>query len=342
MKVGMYYNNSDVRVEETPPPNVGDKDLLIKVNVCGICGSDILEWYRIKKAPLVLGHELSGEVIKVGKDITKFKTGDRVFSTHHVPCNECHYCLTDHETACVTFQTKNNFDPGGFSEFLKVSGRSVDTGTLRLPDEVTYEEASFIEPLGTVVRGLRRLDLQPGDSMLVLGAGIAGILMIKLGKALGAGRIIATDINDSRLESAIKFGAEHVFNAGEDIPKAIKEANAGRLVDKVVICTGALSAVKQALISVDKGGTIMFFAVPTPDETVDIDFNPYWRDDISFITSYGAAPQDNLKALELIRAGNINVKDMITHRLSLDKIAKGFELAGKGEGLKILIKPNMS
>jgi L-iditol 2-dehydrogenase len=342
MKVGMYYNNSDVRVEEMPIPKVGDKDILIKVNVCGICGSDILEWYRIKKAPLVLGHELSGEVIQVGKDITKFKPGDRVFSTHHVPCNECHYCLTDHETACVTFQTKNNFDPGGFSEYLKVSGRSVDTGTLLLPDEVTYEEASFIEPLGTVVRGLRRIELQPGDSMLVLGAGIAGILMIKLGKALGARRIIATDINDTRLLNAKKIGAEHTFNASEDIPKAIKEVNNGRLVDKVVICTGALSAVKQALKSVDKGGTIMFFAVPTPDETVDIDFNPYWRDDISFITSYGAAPQDNQKALELIRAGNINVKDIITHRLSLDEIAKGFELAGEGKGLKILIKPNMS
>ena len=342
MKVGMYYNNSDVRVEEIPKPTVGNKDILIKVNVCGICGSDILEWYRIKKAPLVLGHELSGEVIQVGNDITKFKPGDRVFSTHHVPCNECHYCLTDHETACVTFQTKNNFYPGGFSEYLKVSGRSVDTGTLRLPDEVTYEEASFIEPLGTVVRGLRRLELKPGDSMLVLGAGIAGILMIKLGKALGAGRIIATDINDIRLESAKKFGAEHIFNASDDIPEVIKEVNNGRLADKVVICTGALSAVKQALMSVDKGGTVMFFAVPTPDETVDIDFNPYWRDDISFITSYGAAPQDNQKALELIRAGNVNVKDMITHRLNLDEIAKGFELAGKGEGLKILIKPNMS
>lgn len=342
MKVGMYYNNSDVRVEEIPKPTVDNKDILIKVNVCGICGSDILEWYRIKKAPLVLGHELSGEVIQVGNDITKFKPGDRVFSTHHVPCNECHYCLTDHETACVTFQTKNNFNPGGFSEYLKVSGRSVDTGTLRLPDEVTYEEASFIEPLGTVVRGLRRLELKPGDSMLVLGAGIAGILMIKLGKALGAGRIIATDINDIRLDSAKKFGAEHVFNASDDIPKVIKEVNNDKLADKVVICTGALSAVKQALKSVDKGGTVMFFAVPTPDETVDIDFNPYWRDDISFITSYGAAPQDNQKALELIRAGNINVKDMITHRLSLNEIAKGFELAGKGEGLKILIKPNMS
>ena len=340
MKVGMYYNNKDVRVEEMPIPEIGDKDLLIKVMDCGICGSDILEWYRIKRAPLVLGHELSGEVVEVGKDISGFRTGDRVFTTHHVPCDVCHYCLTGHETACETFQTKNNFDPGGFSEYLKVTGKSVETGTLKLPDEVTYEQATFVEPLGTVVRGLRRIKLTPGDCVLVLGAGIAGLLMTMLSKALGAGRVITTDINNYRLQAAKKFGAEHIFHANENIPELVKEVNYGKLADKVIICTGALSAASQALESVGKGGTVMFFAVPTPGETLSMDFNPYWRDDISFITSYGSAPKDSKQALELIRTGNVNVKDMITHRLSLDEIAKGFKLASDGEGLKIIIKPN--
>jgi len=340
MKIGMYYNNKDVRVEEMPVPEIGDKDLLIKVMDCGICGSDILEWYRIKRAPLVLGHELSGEVVEVGKDINNFRPGDRVFTTHHVPCGICHCCLTGHETACETFQIKNNFDPGGFSEYLKVTGKSVETGTLKLPDEVTYEQSTFVEPLGTVVRGLRRIKLTPGDSVLVLGAGIAGLLMTMLSKALGAGRVIATDINDYRLQAAKKFGAEHIFHANENIPELVKDVNYGRLADKVIICTGALSAASQALESVGKGGTIMFFAVPTPSETLSMDFNPYWRDDISFITSYGSAPGDSKQAIELIRAGNVNVKDMITHRLSLDEIAKGFQLASDGEGLKIIIKPN--
>ena len=340
MKVGMYYNNKDVRVEEMPVPEIGDKDLLIKVMDCGICGSDILEWYRIKRAPLVLGHELSGEVVEVGKDITGFKPGDRVFTTHHVPCDVCHSCLTGHETACEIFQTRNNFGPGGFSEYLKVTGKSVATGTLKLPDEVTFEQATFVEPLGTVVRGLRRIKLTPGDSVLVLGTGIAGLLMIMLSKALGAGRVISTDINDYRLQAAKKFGAEHIFHANENIPELVKEVNESRLADKVIICTGALSAASQALESAGKGGTVMFFAVPTPGETLNIDFNPYWRNDISFITSYGSAPGDSKQALELIRAGNVNVKDMITHRLSLDEIAKGFKLASDGEGLKIIIKPN--
>ncbi len=340
MKVGMYRNNRDVRVEEMPVPEIGNKDLLLKVMACGICGSDIMEWYRIKRAPLVLGHELTGEIVKVGKDVERYKLGDRIFSTHHVPCGKCRYCLSGYETACETFQRKNNFYPGGFAEYLKISGKSLDTGTLKLPDEVSYEQGSFIEPLGTVVRGLRKVDLRKGNSVLVFGAGIAGLLNIKLAKFLGAGRIMATDINDYRLEMAKRFGAEYTFQANKDIPNLVKKVNEGRLADKVIICTGALSAASQALQSVDKGGTILFFAVPKPGETLNIDFNPFWRNDISFKTSYGAAPIDNKEALKLIRDRKVNVDDMITHRLSLDEIGKGFRLASEGkECLKVIIKP---
>lgn len=341
MRVGMYYNNNKVEVEEQPVPEVGKTDILIKVMASGICGSDVLEWYRIKKAPLVLGHELAGEVIEVGENVTKFKRGDRVFTTHHVPCDECHWCLTGHQTACQVFQTKNNFDPGGFSEYLKVTGKSIDTGTLLLPDEMSYEQGSFIEPLGTVVRGLRAIDLKPGDTMLVLGCGIAGLLMIKLARALGAGRIIATDIDDYRLEAAKRFGAEKAIRAEEDIPGSIKEVNNGRLADKVIVCAGVLSAAQQALQSVDRGGIILFFAVPNPGEMLDIDFNPFWRNDISLKTCYGAAPLDNTQAMELIRAGNVDVRDLITHRFSLEEIAKGFKAASKGKNcLKVIIKPH--
>ncbi len=341
MRVGMYYSNSKVEVEEMPAPIVGPRDILIKVIASGICGSDVLEWYRIKKAPLVLGHEVSGEIVDVGKDVAKFKKGDRVFTTHHVPCDECHFCLTGHQTACQVFQTKNNFDPGGFSEYLKVSGKSIDTGTLLLPDEMSYEEGSFVEPLGTVVRGLRALDLKPGNTLMVIGCGLAGLLMIKLARALGAGRIIATDIDGYRLEAARRFGAAHIVRADADIPAAIKAVNHGRLADKVIVCAGALSAARQSLGSVERGGTILFFAVPNPGEAVDIDLNPFWRNDVSFKTCYGAAPLDNIQAIELIRAGNIDIKDMITHRFGLQDIAKGFKTASEGKNcLKVIIKPH--
>ncbi|MCX5807102.1 MAG: alcohol dehydrogenase catalytic domain-containing protein [Proteobacteria bacterium] len=341
MRVGMYYSNSKVEVEELPIPVVGKRDILIKVMASGICGSDIMEWYRIKKAPLVLGHELTGEIVEVGEEVLKFKKGDRVFATHHVPCDECHFCLTGHQTACQVFQTKNNFDPGGFSEYLKVSGKSIDTGTLLLPDEMTYEQGSFVEPLGTIVRGLRAVALKPEDTLLVLGCGIAGLLMIKLAHSLGAGRIIATDIDDYRLEAAKRFGAEHTIHADGDIPGLIQKVNHGRLADKVIICAGVLSAAQQALQSVDRGGTVLFFAVPNPGQTLNIDFNPFWRNDVNLKTCYGAAPLDNVQAMELIRAGNVHVEDMITHRFGLEDIAKGFKAAGEGKNcLKVIIEPH--
>jgi L-iditol 2-dehydrogenase len=341
MRVGMYYSNSRVEIEELPMPEVGKRDILVKVIASGICGSDVLEWYRIKKAPLVLGHELTGEIVKVGEEITQFKTGDRVFTTHHVPCDECYWCSSGHHTACHAFQTKTNFDPGGFSEYLRVSGRSIDTGTFLLPDEVSYEEGSFIEPLGTVVRGLRAVALKPGDTMLVLGCGIAGLLMIKLARALGAGRIIATDIDDYRLEAARRCGADKAIQAGGDIPGSIKEINNGRLADKVVVCAGVLPAAQQALESVDRGGTILFFAVPNPGQTLTIDFNPFWRNDVSLKTCYGAAPLDNRQALELLISGNVDVKDLITHRYRLEEISRGFKAAGEGKNcLKVIIKPH--
>jgi L-iditol 2-dehydrogenase len=337
----MYYNNSKVEIEELPVPKVGKRDILVKVMASGICGSDVLEWYRSKKAPLVLGHELAGEVVEVGDEVTKFKRGDRVFATHHVPCDECHWCVGGHQTACPVFQTRNNFDPGGFSEYLRVSGKSIDTGTLVLPEEMSYEEGSFIEPLGTVVRGLRAVALKPGDTVIVLGCGIAGLLMIKLARALGAGRIIATDIDDYRLEAASRFGAERSIRAEGDIPGAIREINGGRLADKVIVCAGVLSAGQQALESVDRGGTILFFAVPNPGETLTMDLNPFWRNDISLKTCYGAAPLDNRQAMELIRAGNVEVKDLITHRYGLEEIMKGFRTASEGRNcLKVIMKPH--
>jgi L-iditol 2-dehydrogenase len=340
MRVGVYYNNRKVEVEERSVPEIGAGDVLIKVMASGICGSDILEWYRVKKAPLVLGHELTGEVVDVGKKIDHIKKGDRVFATHHVPCEQCHECLSGHQTACEILQTVNNFDPGGFSEYLRVTGKSVETGILALPEEISYEEGSFIEPLGTVVRGLRNINLQSGESMLVLGCGIAGLLMIKMARILGVGRIIATDINPYRLEAAERYGANHTFRAEENLPSRIMDVN-GRLADKVILCAGVLSAAQQALQCVERGGAILFFAVPKPGENIEIDMTPFWRNDIQFMTSYGAAPMDNQQALELIRDRDLNLKEMITHRFPLERIAEGFRAASEEEKcLKVIIKPH--
>lgn len=341
MKVGVYYRNSDVRVENRPTPEMGNDDVLLKVMASGVCGSDLMEWYRIKKAPLVLGHELAGEVVDVGKHITQWKNGDRVFATHHVPCDECYFCQRQHETACQVFQTVNNFDPGGFAQFLKVSGRSLQTGMLKLPENMAYSTATFIEPLGTVVRGLRAIDLAREDSVLVYGAGIAGLLYVKLAVAMGAARVMAVDITHSRLAFAQKQGALPLKSSSQAVVEELRQVNQGRLADKVIVCAGALPAVDTALKCVERGGTALLFAVPKPEEKVEIDANGYWRNDITIKTCYGAAPRDNREALDLLESGKVDVSDMITHRYSLDEIGDAFRMAAQpDQALKVVVMPN--
>ena len=345
MKVGMYYNNRDVRLEELPVPQVGDGDLLMEVQASGICGSDIMEWYRIKKAPLVLGHEVTGNIVEVGKGVANgtegFSLGDRIFATHHVPCDECRDCLNGYHTACHTFHSENNFAPGGFAQYLRISGRSVRKGTTKLPDSVSFEEGSFIEPLGTVVRGLREVEILPGDTVLVLGSGLIGLLHIKLARALGAGTIIATDVHEYRLRTAERFGADHAVDAAEDISAVVAEVNGGRLADKVVVSTGSPAAAQTGLMSVEKGGSVLFFAVPKPEVHLDVDINAFWRDSKSIKVSYAASPLDNAQALELIRSGRVEVADMVTHRLPLDRIGEGCRLTCEGtQSRKVIMEPN--
>jgi L-iditol 2-dehydrogenase len=336
----MYYNNRDVRLEEMPKPQIGPGELLVKVVASGICGSDVMEWYRIKKAPLVLGHEITGEIVELGEGVKRYKVGDRVFVSHHVPCNTCHYCLNGHHTACETLHT-TNYDPGGFAEYLRVPRINVDRGVFLLPDEVSFEEGVFIEPLACVVRGQRVARLQAGQTVLVLGSGISGLLHIALARASGAGRILATDINEYRLNAARRFGADVVIHAEEDVPARVRQVNDGRLADLVIVCTGAFPAFIQALQCVDRGGTVLFFAPTEPGVTLPVPINDFWRKGITLMPSYGGSPLDITVAIELIRARRVPVHEMITHRLSLEETGLGFQLVAKaGESIKVIVEPH--
>ncbi len=338
MRVAMYYSNRDVRLEELPKPKIGPGEFLMKVIACGICGSDVMEWYRIKRAPLVLGHEIAGE-IEVGKGVKRYKVGDRVFVSHHVPCGACRYCRDGQHTVCETLRT-TNFDPGGFAEYVRVPKINVENGTYLLPKEISFEEGTFIEPLACAVRGQMIANVKPGHTVLVIGSGIAGLLHIKLARAIGVQRIIATDVNEHRLKSAREFGAEAVINAKEDVPTKLRQLNKNRLADRVIVCTGALPAIAQALQSVDKGGTILFFAPTGPGVDVSLPFNEIWFKCATLTTSYAAAPEDIKKAIELIRTRKVRVSDMITHRLGLAETGLGFNLAADAkESLKVIIEP---
>ena len=340
MRVAMYYNNSDVRLEEMPTPQIGPGELLVKVLASGICGSDVMEWYRIKKAPLVLGHEIAGEIVEVGEGVERYKVGDRVFVSHHIPCNTCRYCLNGYHTACETLHT-TNYDPGGFAEYIRVPRLNVDRGVFLLPDEVSFEEGAFVEPLACVIRGQRVAQLRPGQSVLILGSGISGLLHLLLARAVGAGRLITTDINEYRMNAASEFGADAVIDAREDVPARVRGINDGRPAELVIVCTGAFPAFTQALQCVDRGGTVLFFAPTDPGVDLSVPVNEFWRNEIKLMPSYGNSPFDAAVAIELIRSGRVPVGKMITHRLSLRETGLGFRLVAEAkESIKVIIEPH--
>ena len=342
MLAAVYYNNSDVRIQEMPTPEIADDEVLLKVMACGICGSDVTEWYRVPNAPRVLGHEATGIISKTGKQVTGSKVGDRVFVSHHVPCNKCRYCLSGHHTACETLHTTNYY-PGGFAQYVRVPKINVEQGIYKLPPDMSYEEGTFIEPVACVVRGQRLARVQKGDTLLIIGSGIAGILHAQLAKHRGVHKIIVADINPYRLKLAERFGASHTINAKENLPQKLKEINSGRNADQVVVCTGATQAATTALECVDKGGTILFFAVPDPTVKIPLPITHFWRNEITIRTSYGAAPQDLQESLDILAQKTINVTNMITHRFDIRQTAEGFRLmANAGESLKVIIEPNRS
>ncbi len=339
MRAAMYYSNSDVRIVDLPKPAVGLGEILVKVRASGICGSDVMEWYRKPKAPLVLGHEIAAEVAVVGQGVTQVAVGDRLFVSHHVPCGECRYCKAGHETVCDTLRT-TNFDPGGFAEFVRVPKINMAHGLYKLPDEVSDDQAVFIEPLACVARGQRLVGLPQGGTVAVLGSGIAGLLHIRLARSSGAGKIIATDVVDFRKRAAMRSGADVVVDGREDVPAAVKSANGGRLADLVITCTGSPKAIAQGASSVDRGGRILFFAPTEPTSKVDLPFNALWREEVTMTSSYGGAPQDIQAAIGLLRNGKVRVDDLITHRLPLEQAGEGFRLvASAQDSIKVILRP---
>ena len=340
MRVAMYYSNKDIRIEEYPLPSIGPGELLVRIEASGICGSDVMEWYRTKRAPLVLGHEIAGEVFQVGEGLERYKVGDRIVASHHVPCNTCRHCLSGHHTVCDTLRA-TSFDPGGFSEYVRLPAINVDRGVYRIPGEISFEEASLTEPLACVLRAQRIARVRPGETVLVIGSGISGLLHVQLAAATGAGRIIATDISEPRLQAAERFGATAAIHAGKDLPTEVRRANDGWLADKVFVCTGAEAANLQALESVERGGTVLFFAPTDPGVALPISVNElFFRNDITLTTSYAGSPGDHVTAMKLIRAKCIDAANMITHRFGLSETSQGFQLVAQGrDSIKVIIEP---
>lgn len=335
MKSGVYFSNSDVRVEQRPVPAIGPGELLAKVLACGICGSDTMQWYREpatrEKGGINTGHEIAGEIVQAGPSVARFHPGDRVVVTHHFPCLRCVPCQDGNETACEAMHEKY-IEPGGFSQYVRIFEPCVERGLYRLPDTMSYDQGCFVEPLACVVRSLRKAHPIASRTVLVLGSGLAGLLHIKLARALGAKRIYAVDTNESRLAVARSCGADEAICATGKLPRA----------DRVLVCTGAPKAAESALECVERGGTLLFFAADGPDKKLPIPLTQFWFAQPTLTFSYGAAPRDMEESLELLRSGRVQVEDLITHRFAMDQLPEAFDLVAnpRSHSLKVLIEPN--
>lgn len=339
MKVAMYYTNDDVRIEDMPKPEIGPDEILVRVKASGICGSDVMEWYRAKSAPRVLGHEIAGQITEVGDRVTDYMVRDRVFVSHHVPCDCCEDCKKGNHTVCSQLRG-TNFYPGGFSEYVRVPAVNLKNGVFKLPDNLGYPAGTFIEPLACVIRGQLKAGRPEGKNVLVIGSGISGMLHLLLAKAWGAEKVFATDVVDFRLDLAKELGAFATFHASEDIPAKLKTWNRGKLADLVIVCAGAPGAMKQAMSSVAPGGTVLFFAPTEPGFEMPVEIWNLWKNCLTMTTSYAAAPGDIKRAIEMLDSKEVDIRRLITHRLPLDQTAKGFELMTKGkDSLKVIIEP---
>ncbi|MCK4720877.1 alcohol dehydrogenase catalytic domain-containing protein [bacterium] len=340
MRAAVYYKNDDIRIEDVPVPEIGHGEMLLKVMTTGICGSDVHEFYRAKHAPVILGHELAGIIEETGEGVEDFKPGDRITCFHHVPCGACPRCVNGHETACDTFK-KVHFYPGGFSEYVRIHPLQVRLGAMKLPEDMSFEVGAFAEPVGCVYRGQRLAGMAAGKKILIIGSGIAGVIHIKLAKLWGASLVVATDIHQFRKMKGLEFGADSVFDASADVPRLFRDMNDGWGADIVILNAMAPSAIRQAMDTVEKGGTILIFGLGAPGQTMDIPLGEFLAGEISVITSYSGGPVDSHRGFELIKSGRIDVGKMITHRFPLEKIQEGFQLtAAAGESLKVMLFPH--
>jgi L-iditol 2-dehydrogenase len=338
MKAAVYYSQQDIRIEELPMPKLDEDEVLVEMKACGVCGSDLMDWYLKGRAPLVLGHEPAGVIAEKGSKVRDFKVGDRVFVHHHVACLTCHYCKHGDHTLCEQFHN-TNIKPGGFAEYFKVPFKNLQLDTLMLPQPVTFEEATLIEPVGCCLRAIRKSNIQTGDSVAVIGAGTTGIIHVGLSKIFGAAKTIVSDLFDFRLTVAKKFGADVLVNPErEDLDSIVKAETGGVGVDVAVVTAPSLDAYKSGMRICRKGGRLIVFAPTAPGKYLEVSPKELFFSEVQIIPSYSTSHLETREALDLIASGRLNVKVLITHRFRLADTAKAFKTAlGSKESLKVIV-----
>src|SRR2546426_6432841 len=333
-----YHANDDVRIVELPIPEIGPGELLVQLQACGICASDVMEWYMKPRAPIYPGHEPVGSIAAVGEGVQQFSPGQRVFIHHHVPCMVCHFCQRGSFSQCQTFRATRLY-PGGLSEYMRVPAANVQLDVLPLPDDVTFEAATLIEPLACCVRGINRAAIQPGDSVLVLGAGSNGLMLAQLAQQRGAIPVIIVDPIPYRRQRALEVGIDCVLDPQEEnLLEQVFMVNSGRRPDIILVTPSSIRAMRQGVELVGPGGTVLLFAPPPPSEVLAITPHQLFFQEITLCTSYSAGPYETRHALDLLRNGRIRAEQVITHRFALRDADQAFRLVAKpGDALKAVI-----
>ena len=335
-----YHSNYDVRIVDLPIPEIGPGELLVQLQACGLCASDVMEWYMQPRAPIYPGHEPVGIVAAVSEGVQQFSIGQRVFIHHHVPCMVCHFCRRGSFSQCQTFRATRLY-PGGLAEYIRVPALNVRLDVLPLPDDLSFDAATLIEPLACCVRGIDRAAIQAGDSVLVLGAGSNGLMLAQLAQQRGAVRVIIVDPIAYRRQRALDAGIDHALGSESELENLLQQiftVNDGRKPDIVLVTPSSISAMQQGLELVGPGGTVLFFAPPPPAAALPITPNTLFFQEISLHTSYSAGPHETRLALDLLRARRIHPETVITHQFPLKDASQAFQLvANPGDALKVVI-----
>jgi L-iditol 2-dehydrogenase len=347
MRAAVYRGPARISIETVPVPRISEGEILVRVHACGVCGTDLKKIeYGLVPPPRIFGHEIAGTVVKTGPGVTRFKIGDRVTTHHHVPCRKCFYCRKKLFSQCEFYRrtgTTAGFEPagGGFAEYVRVMNWIVKEGTVLIPDDVTFEEASFLEPLNTCLKALETAGLQSGEVVVVYGQGPVGLLMMQSAVSEGA-QVVGLDLLDSRLQLSKQLGAVAALNPErDDVRSAVAALSEGRGADLAVVAAASPRAIEEAQAIVRRGGRILLFAQTVPGEMISVDASRICMEEKKLIGSYSASIELQEKAARLIFTREVNVSRLISHRFALELLPEGIHLAShpSEHSLKVVIQP---
>jgi L-iditol 2-dehydrogenase len=340
MKAAFVTGKGAIEIKDMPPPTIGADEILVHMRSCGVCGTDIEKFHGDHITPPILGHEVAGEIEATGSNVQTYKRGDRVIVHHHISCRSCFYCKNGLETLCEAYP-KSNLDPCGFAEYFRVPESLVKGETVyKLPDSITFEMGSMVEPTACCIRALRKSRIRAGNNVAVFGAGPVGLTHVQLLRLYGIAPIFAIDMLKLRCQMASKLGADLTLDPNiEDVPETILAQTAGRGVDYAIVATGNPKAIQQAASSVRKGGKVVLFGAPKRGTLVSLDISRLFLHEITVESSYSTSEIEMQMALDLIRTQRVDPSQMITHRLPLERVIEALHLAESGrEAVKVVVE----